>query len=94
VHEEGDPEFVFLATNAQHIRFMLRHLETAEKHCCYIKPNSSLANILAKRFVRDAWHVDARYLEMISNAQWTRSLTHHKYRFDAHFSGEGLTLLF
>ena len=73
---------------------MLRNLEAAEKHCCYVKPNSSIANTLANRFVRDAWRVDARYLEMISNAQWAKSLTHHKYRFDAHFTGEGLDLLF
>ena len=73
---------------------MLGNLEAAEKHCCYVKPNSAIANTLANRFVKEKLTVDARYLEMISNANWTRSLEHHKYRFDAHFTGEGLDLLF
>ena len=73
---------------------MLSNLEAAEKHCCYVKPNSAIANTLANRFVKDKLTVDARYLEMISSAQWTNSLKHHKYRFDAHFTGEGLDLLF
>jgi hypothetical protein len=73
---------------------MLRPLEAAEKHCCYVKPNSAIANTLANRFVSSKCTVDARYLEMISNARWVESLTHHKYRFDAHLSGEGLDLLF
>ena len=49
---------------------MLRPLETAEKHCCYVKPNSSIANTLANRFVSSKRTVDARYLEMISSARW------------------------
>ena len=92
--EVGDEEFFFKATDAKQIRFLLRNLEAAEKHCCYVKPNSSIANTLANRFVKEKRTVDARYLEMISNAQWTRTLAHHKYRFDAHFTGEGLDLLF
>ena len=47
---------------------MLRNLEAAEKHCCYVKPNSAIANALANRFVNEGRTVDARYLEMISNA--------------------------
>ena len=53
---------------------MLRNLEAAEKHCCYVKPNSAIANTLANRFVKEKRTVDARYLEMISSAQWTNSL--------------------
>ena len=49
---------------------MLRNLEAAEKHCCYVKPNSAIANTLANRFVSSKCTVDARYLEMISNARW------------------------
>ena len=47
---------------------MLGNLEAAEKHCCYVKPNSAIANTLANRFVKEKLTVDARYLEMISNA--------------------------
>ena len=94
VKEGDESEFFFKATDAKHIRFLLRNLEAAEKHCCYVKPNSAIANALAKRFVNENRTVDARYLEMISSAQWAKSLTHHKYRFDAHFTGEGLDLLF
>ena len=76
--KEGDEsEFFFKATDAKHIRFLLRNLEAAEKHCWYVKPNSAIANALANRFVNEKRTVDARYLEMISNAQWVRSLTHH-----------------
>ena len=92
--KESEPEFFFKATDAKQIRYMLRNLEAAEKHCCYVKPNSAIANALANRCVNEKRTVDARYLEMISNAQWAKSLTHHKYRFDAHFSGEGIDLLF
>ena len=92
--EIGDEEFFFKATDAKQIRYMLRNLEAAEKHCCYVKPNSAIANALANRFVKEKRTVDARYLEMISNAQWAKSLKHQKYRFDAHFTGEGLDLLF
>ena len=56
---------------------MLRPLEAAEKHCCYVKPNSAIANTLANRVVKEKRTVDARYLEMISSAQWAKSLTHH-----------------
>ena len=94
-YQRGDePEFFFVASDAKDIRYMLRNLEAAEKHCCYVKPNSSIADTLTNRFVKEKRTVDARYLEMISNAQWYKSLTHHKYRFDANFSGEGLDLLF
>ena len=94
-YQKGDePEFFFVASDAKEIRYMLRNLEAAEKHCCYVKPNSAIANTLANRFVKEEHTVDARYLEMISSAQWAKSLTHHKYRFDAHFTGEGLDLLF
>ena len=94
IKEGFEEEFFFLATKAKYIKFILKPLEAAEKHCCYVKPNSSIANTLANSFVKEKRTVDARYLEMISNAQWAKSLTHHKYRFDAHFSGEGLDLLF
>ena len=71
VKEGDEEEFCFKATKAKDIRFMLRPLEAAEKHCCYVKPNSAIANTLANRFVSSKCTVDARYLEMISSAQWT-----------------------
>ena len=84
-------EFIYEATETSEIVYMFRPLEKAEKLCCYVKWNSSIASVIAKKFTKNNTWVDARYLEMISRSQqWVNTLEPREFRFDAVLSGIGL----
>jgi uncharacterized protein YggL (DUF469 family) len=90
-HVPSEGEFIYEASETSEILYMLRPLEKAEKLCCYVKWNSSIASVIAKRFTKKKMWVDARYLEMISSSQqWVNTLEPREFRFDAVLSGDGI----
>ena len=90
-HAPSQGEFIYEATNTNYIKGLFRPLEKAEKLCCYVKWNSSIASVIAKRFTKNKTWVDARYLEMIGRSQqWVNTLEPREFRFDAVLSGIGL----
>ena len=73
----------------------LEPLEIAVKRSCYVRKNTRVPFLIARRFIAANRPVRARFIEKIAEQlSWAQKVENRQWRFESHLDGKGIKAIF